>query len=248
LNGKNWIAFRKTVDQYRSFINKTAAAMPGLGSLIQKLVDSRDGPAYSVDTPVVYNCALDDFTADSEIKLILVGDNPGRREQAAENRRYLVGPSGKIANNFFQGKPALGIDFRKNVRILNKTPTHPPRTAELKTLCALGGKEAEELVLSSQREMAQLLFKFWKALPAPPVWIIGYSEMKKGGLFEAYTGTLREICRDNPAFWENIRFYRHFSMNQFTIDLKNRSLSGESLEKSLERIGTGYRELILGLK
>jgi hypothetical protein len=246
LNSENWNAFRKIVAQYRSFIKETGAAMPQLGSLIQKLVDSRDGPSYSVDTPVVYNCALDDFTAASEIKLLLVGDNPGRREQAAENRRYLVGPSGKIAGSFFHGNPALGIDFRKHVLILNKTPIHTPRTMELKTLCALGGKAAEELVLASQKEMAKLLFKFWKALPAVPVWIIGYSEMKKGGLFEAYTGTLKEMCQNNPDFLENIRFYRHFSMNQFTIDLKNRALSGESLEESLERIGKSYRELILG--
>jgi hypothetical protein len=195
---------------------------------------------------VVYNCALDDLTPDSEIKLILVGDNPGRREQAAENRRYLVGPSGKIAEKFFQNNSPLGIDFRKNTLILNKTPIHTPRTTELKTLCAMGGKALEEVVLSSQKEMAKLLFEFWKTLSSnKPVWIIGYSEMKKGGIFEAYTKTLHELCNKNPVFRENLLFFRHFSMNQFTIDLKTRALPGENLKKSLQRIGKSYRERIL---
>jgi len=260
MNKEAWTAFRKAVSCCHAIIDKTGAALPDLPAMIQRLVDSRGGPSYTVDTPVVYNRALDDFTAESEIKLILVGDNPGRREQAAENRRYLVGPSGKIAGQFFRKNPVLGIDFEKNVLILNKTPIHTPRTTELKTLCALGGNVLKDAVLSSQKAMAELLEEFWKALSAAdessgkhghcragiPVWIIGYSEMRKGGIFEAYTETLKNLCTANPVFRENIRFFRHFSMNQFAIDLKNQTLPGESLRQSLERIGKGYRERILG--
>jgi hypothetical protein len=246
LNKETWKAFRKTVKHYRTLIEKTEASTPDLSKHIQKLIREREGPSYTVEKAVVYNEALNDFTEQSEIKMILVGDNPGRREQ--EKRRYLVGPSGKIAENFFHNNPALGIDFKKNVLILNKTPIHSPRTTELKTLIALGGRELKAAVLSTQKAMAKLLLKFWEALAAsnPIIWIIGYSEMKKGGIFEVYTETLKQLCIDNPDFKENILFFRHFSMNQFAIDLKKRSQSSETAAESLKKIGIMYRERILG--
>ena len=246
MNKDTWTAFRKTAKHYRSFIEKTDASLPDLSKYIQKLVEKREGTYYTVKKAVVYNEALDDFGEESEIKIILVGDNPGRREQ--ENGRYLVGPSGKIAEGFFRNNPELGIDFRKNVLILNKTPIHSPRTTELKILFTLGGKQLEDAVFSTQQIMARLLMEFWKALASlrPKIWIIGYSEMKKGGIFEVYTETLKQLCIDSPEFKENILFFRHFSMNQFAIDLKNRSQSGESTAESLKRIGKMYRERVLG--
>jgi len=207
-----------------------------------------------VETPVVYNSALNDVTADDEIKLILVADNPGRREQAAENRRYLVGPSGKIARKFFLDNPALGIDFLKNVIILNKTPVHTPRTVELRELCRMeaqsgGGAISSAMEIAhalekSQKTMAALLLEFHEALDTP-VWITGYSEMKKGGIFEVYTESLKELYCNRQEMFKQIYFYRHFSMNQFTIDLRQRSLPGETLAKSLRRIGTACRKRFL---
>jgi hypothetical protein len=232
-------------------VNDVTAAVPNLSALIQTLVDKRGGPSYTVDTPVVYNLALDDFTPESEIKMILVADNPGRREQAAENRRYLVGPSGKIAEKFFREKPRMGIDFRKNVLILNKTPIHTPRTAELRALCTMGDSALQDAVISSQAAMANLLFDFWNALggkDAPlPVWIIGYSEMKKSGIFGAYAETLKALCAANPQFKNSVFLYRHFSMNQFTIDLNRQRHPGDTTEKTLYQIGTFYRRRILGM-
>ena len=246
-----WNAFCTVLKQYKTFIEKTSASLPDLGDKIQDLVQNREGPSYTVETPLVYNKALDDITLESEIKMILVGDNPGRREQAAENRRYLVGPSGKIAENFFRSNPSLKIDWKKNVLILNKTPIHTPRTTELRTLCSLD-KRLEEAVYHSQKVMAELLYKFWINLSgdagrsSPVVWIIGYSEMKKGGIFEVYTETLKTLCEANTAFKESIYFFRHFSMNQFTIDLKKQAMPGENLQKSLERMGKAYRKRVLG--
>jgi len=224
------------------------SSLPNLKNIQQKLADNRaDGKnsVYTVETPVVYNSALDDVTIGDEIKLILVADNPGRREQAAENRRYLVGPSGKIAAKFFRDNPALGIDFSKNVIILNKTPVHSPRTVELRELCRLAGDSSLAAALEeSQRTMASLLFEFHEALGCP-VWITGYSEMKRGGIFEVYTGTLKTLYADKKDMYKQIYIYRHFSMNQFTIDLKQQSLPGENAAKALKRIGAAYRERIL---
>jgi hypothetical protein len=241
-----WEDFRKARETYRRIVNAVIRNVPELGRFQQKLADSRNGPAYTVETPAVYNGALDEINPDSRIKLILTADNPGRREQAAENRRYLVGPSGKIAEGFFRNTPELGIDFRKNVLILNKTPIHTPRTAELAELCALGGEKVLAAVVESQRAMAALLLEFHRILAPVPVWIIGYSEMKKGGVFEVYTDCLKEEYARLPRRREELFFYRHFSMNQFTVDLKRQTRAGETVEETLKRMGASYRERVMG--
>jgi hypothetical protein len=80
-----------------------------------------------VETPVVYNRALDDVGPKSRPRCILIADNPGKNGQKAENQRYLVGQSGRLAEGFFRRE--LGRDFRAEVLIINKTPVHTPKTA-----------------------------------------------------------------------------------------------------------------------
>jgi hypothetical protein len=234
-------------EKYRRLVQRLIQDYPRLGAWEQELVDRREGPSYRVETPVVYNEALDEIKNPRDIRLILAADNPGRREQSSENRRYLVGPSGKIAEKFFRERPELGIDFRKNVLILNKTPIHTPRTAELAVLCRLGGERVRAAVEESQRAMAALLLEFHRLLAPLPVWIIGYSEMKKGGVFETYTTCLQNAYRRLASRRKEIFLFRHFSMNQFTSDIKSRALPDETCGESLERIGGAYRERILGL-
>ncbi|MDR2661445.1 MAG: hypothetical protein LBC31_00450 [Treponema sp.] len=244
MNKKTWGTFAAARDRYKAYIDELSRALPELRSRQQALVDSRPGPAYTVETPVLYNFALDDVTRDDEIRLILVADNPGRREQAAENRRYLVGPSGKIAERFFREHPELGVDFRKQAIILNKTPIHTPRTAELRELCRTGGPALVRAADESQRFMAALLPEFHRALAGVPVWITGYSEMKKGGVFEAYTEALKNHYPEDMR--GRVFLYRHFSMNQFTVDLRRQAAGEETLRETLERIGRAYRLRILG--
>jgi hypothetical protein len=172
--------------------------------------------------------------------LILVADNPGYREQMAINQQYLVGPSGKLAERFF--RDSLGIDFRANVVVLNKTPIHTARTAELRELARSGGPAISAAIAHSQRDMATLIASMSLALIEAPVWIIGYSEMKKGGIFEVFTETLRSV----PGLSERVLFFRHFSMNQFAIDLKQNAISGEPVTETLGRMGAAYRKRILG--
>jgi hypothetical protein len=246
VNKKAWQGFTAAREKYRLLVEKLAADLPDLGRTQQSLVDLRAGPSYRVETPVVYNEALDETGPGDRIKLILVADNPGRREQAAENRRYLVGPSGKIAEKFFRDHPSLGIEFRKNVLILNKTPIHTARTAELGELCRMGGSPITAAVRESQRAMAELLLEFHRALAPAPVWIIGYSEMKKGGIFEVYTETIKTLDAALPKRREELFFFRHFSMNQFTIDLNRQSLPAEPLDEALRRIGAAYRDRVIG--
>jgi hypothetical protein len=240
-----WRAFSAARRQFKELAGQLSRDLPELGALQQELVNRRAGPSYPVETPVVYNGALDEVCPGDEIKLILVADNPGRREQAAENRRYLVGPSGKLAEKFFRENPALGIDFRKNVIILNKTPIHTPRTVELRELAA-AAETAAAAIAGSQRAMAALVVRFHRALNPVPVWITGYSEMRRGGVFEVFTETLGKHYRRRDAPGEALFLFRHFSMNQFTIDLRRQTLAGESAEETLERTGRAYRKRILG--
>ncbi|MDR2135166.1 MAG: uracil-DNA glycosylase family protein, partial [Treponema sp.] len=95
-----WAGFCAARDRCRVSLEQFGRGFRGLRDLQQRLVDSRSGPSYTVEAALVYNQALDETGPADEIRLILVGDNPGRREQAA--RRYLVGPSGKIAEGFFR--------------------------------------------------------------------------------------------------------------------------------------------------
>ena len=240
-----WQKFSEAREHFNNLTITLEKKLPRLRHWVTELAENREGPPYKVETPVVYNKALDEITAQDRIKLILVADNPGRREQAAENRRYLVGPSGKIAGRFFREHPELDIDFGKNVIILNKTPIHTPRTVELKELCRLGGKKTASLLDESQFKMAELLLEFHKALAPVQVWITGYSEMKKNGVFETYTNTLKGLYR-NLKSREDLFIYRHFSMNQFTIDLSKQRREDEGIQDALKRMGAAYRERVLG--
>jgi hypothetical protein len=249
MNRRTWKAFAAARERYRGLVEHLRHDLPGLEAAEQRLVSRRSGPPYRVETPVVYNEALDDVGPGDTIKLILVADNPGRREQAAENRRYLVGPSGKIAEKFFRDTPELDIDFRRQVIILNKTPIHTPRTAELRELGRLGGAETAGAIIRSQQAMASLLAEFHRALYSDtktPVWIVGYSEMGKGGLFEEYTRHIQGLYGHGGAIKDSLFLYRHFSMNQFTIDLRRQITAGETAGAALDRIGRVYRGRILG--
>jgi hypothetical protein len=245
MNGKAYEQFVKARENFRKVCESAAKSLPELAGYQQRLVGERGGPSYNIETPVVYNSALDDIHISDNIKLLLVADNPGRREQSADMRRYLVGPSGKIADGFFRKTNALGIDFRKNAIILNKTPVHTPRTVELRTLCALGGEKTARLVEDSQRAMAKTLLEFYMAFQAP-IWIIGYSEMKKRGVFEPYTKELHSLVSRGLIKEGDLFFFRHFSMNQFTIDLNKQRSSGEDIESALRRIGYAHRDRVLG--
>ena len=248
-----WAAFSSARDRFRTYIADLAAALPRLRAVQQALVDGREGGAFAVETPVVYNGALDDVQASDDIKLILVADNPGRREQAAENRRYLVGPSGKLAEGFFRAHPELGVDFRKNVIILNKTPIHTPRTAELALLAREGDAGIAAAIRTSQTMMVELIHAFHRGLSEQdhkpiPLWIIGYSELGPGKIFQPFTKALEETYGKNDALWlrPSVMFFRHFSMNQFSVDIRKRAQAGEMTAETLDRVGMEYRQRILG--
>lgn len=182
-----------------------------------------DTPAYSHDTPVVYNTAWDAITEADDIQLIVVGDNPGKEEQLASRRAYLVGQSGRVAEGFFRRNPSLGVDFRRNSLITNKTPIHTAKTKHLKYLAAKGSPALVRALEESQREMARLTARLHRRLFAEAgtkLYLVGYAELKGRGFFLPYRDELARSYEGDAAAWDAVYVYQHFSMNRFQIDLK----------------------------
>ena len=150
-----WKIFCDFKDDLKNMVAKWQEQSSNLVDLQKKAAQIAKTPDYSFETPVVYNQALEEISKDNDIKLIVIGDNPGKDEQLAKNNKYLVGQAGKIAEGFFKRNENLGIDFRKNVIILNKTPIHSAKTSQLKTIAKLGGEKIAELIKESQIWMAK---------------------------------------------------------------------------------------------
>lgn len=227
---------------FKAKIQQWNKKVPNLMELQKNAAKEAKTPEYSFETPIVYNRALDEISENDEIKLIVVGDNPGKDEQLLKNNRYLVGQAGKLGEGFFRKHPELGIDFRKNVIILNKTPVHSAKTSQLKHIVKNGGTNAAELIEESQLWMAEQTAFLAKKLNAE-IWLVGYSELKPKGIFTKYRDELKKW-----ADWEKLFVFQHFSMNRFSIDLKEFMEKHKyfSLEESLFQLGTLHKNEIFG--
>ena len=155
MNQEQWIFFNEFKSSFKQKINEWNIFNDELMDLQKKAAQNANNVLYSFETPIVYNRDLDKITQDDEIKLIVIGDNPGKDEQLQKNNRYLVGQAGKLADSFFKKNPTLNIDFRKNVIILNKTPVHSAKTNQLKFIIKNASSELKKMILESQIWMAQ---------------------------------------------------------------------------------------------
>jgi hypothetical protein len=213
--------FQKLRDEFREYAASLSARTPWLGNLQDRLRLSLGYDDYNIETPVVYNEALDDFCPGDKPRFIIVADNPGKNEQKACNRRYLVGQSGKLAQGWFAKE--LRLDFRTSTLIVNKTPIHTPKTAEINLLRRLAARdsgrlagELDHILDESQRFMANLAFRLHSCMGGV-LWISGYGELKPKGLFAAWSEeTTRLYAGATPAMRGTVWVFRHFSMNQST--------------------------------
>lgn len=256
MNNKQWQIFCDFKTEFKQQIQKWQESAPELSNLQKEAAVKAGNPLYPFETAVVYNKDLDKITQNDEIKLIVIGDNPGKDEQLQKNNRYLVGQAGKIAEGFFKRNPELGIDFRKNVIILNKTPVHSAKTAQLKTIMKLGGEKIIRLIQESQLWMAEKTARLHQNLClagdsetcGPELWMVGYSELKGKGFFIPYRNKLRECYNGEKeaGVWEKVYAFQHFSMNRFTIDLKDYLISSNQKEsevtlENIHRIGNVHK-------
>lgn len=128
-------------------------------------------------------------------ELILVGDNPGRREYEQSVYLCVQGRAGAMAHSFFDGIFGAA-SFRSKVMVLNKSSFHTPRTVGLSE--AMRGDPAlAEAIRRDQEENARLIVDS-VALLGVPVVTIG---MESGGTtFQSFRKTLETRYRalDNP--------------------------------------------------
>jgi len=234
--------FSEARDGFRRRVEEWSAAVPGLAEAQRELARELGEDDYAVETPIVYNRALDDIGPDAPIAWIVVADNPGKREQEAANRRYLVGRSGLVAERFFLRE--LGVDFRREAVIINKSPVHTPKTAQLRRLARLY-PAARAVLDESQRFMAGLVPLFQACFGAR-VWVMGLSELRPKGLFEPWRRSLEEAYRDaEPSTVAALYGFNHFSMGSFATDLARRRRAGESVRDATLRIGAENRLRLL---
>lgn len=258
MNSKQWQIFLDFKEKFKAQVLQWQKKYPELAQLQIQAAKLAKTPEYPLETPVVYNRSLDDITQADEIKLIVIGDNPGKDEQLFKNNRYLVGQAGKIADGFFKRNPVLDIDFRKNVIILNKTPIHSAKTNQLNTIVKSGGPEIKDFMEETQIWMAEQTSLLHAALTQaaaetpgayiPELWLVGYSELKEKGLFSLYKNTLQNTyfkSADGKAAWNKVYIFQHFSMNRFTIDLdsfvKKNKREGLPLMENIHALGTMHK-------
>lgn len=239
---EQFAAFDSLRSNFKNYCTKLDSQFKNLLFSLASSAGKKDTPQYPLETSVVYNTALDEINPDSEIKLIVVGDNPGKDEQLVKNQKYLVGQAGKLGAKFFADHSELKTDFRKNVIILNKTPIHSAKTGHLKTMIKEGGSQILQLLQDTQIFMANLITKLQKLFNCQ-VWMIGYGELKEGGIFEPFRQTISQTFKLDKKSWDKIFVYQHFSMNRFTIDLRGfmQNHTGLSLNESLKQLGTIHK-------
>lgn len=259
MNQSQWDYFCKFKDDFKNKIQEWNQLIPNLPELQKEAAIKAKTPIYPFETPIVYNKDLDKLSIEDDIRLIVIGDNPGKDEQLLKNNRYLVGQAGKIADGFFKKHPELNVDFRKNVIILNKTPIHSAKTNQLKQIIKEGGENVKNLILDTQIWMATqtalLQINLEKLatnpLSKPELWLVGYSELKNKGLFIEYKNHLINTFfqqKQDSVFWDSVYVFQHFSMNRFTIDLndfiKNNNLQNQSLISNIHKLGKIHKNEI----
>ena len=151
-------------------------------------------------------------------ELILVGDNPGRREFEQSVYLCVKGRAGAMAHSFFDG--VFGAhSFRAKVMVLNKSSFHTPRTVGL-TEAMRGDSGTADAIRRDQEENARLIVDS-VALLGVPVVTIG---MESGGTtFQSFRKALEARYRaleNPPAVFQGKRLagpFRkvpHFSLSK----------------------------------
>ena len=80
----------------------------------------------------------------------------------------------------------------------------------------------------------------------PEIFLVGYSELKKNGIFTEYKNELKKIYSSAPEEWKKVFVFQHFSMNRFSIDLKNSMLAqnNQDIVQAAHALGTIHKNEI----
>ena len=80
----------------------------------------------------------------------------------------------------------------------------------------------------------------------PELWLVGYAELKKNGIFVPYKETLSKEYQGVKDAWDKVFVFQHFSMNRFLVDLGSFRKENPKipLGKAIEQIGTIHKKEI----
>ncbi len=157
---------------------------------------------HHVENAIVFNHDL--RRNPDGIKQVIVADNPGICEQLEE--RYLIGDAGERACTFYATH--LGMNFRHDAIILNKTPVHTLITNDLKHIELADGIGLDIM----QQYMCDMALKLMKLLDCP-LWIVGHSHFAK--IFKIFADKIVSDTQYLPDRVNNIFVFKHFSRNWF---------------------------------
>lgn len=195
------------------------------------------------DIHIVWNNMLDQISDISSVKLILVGDNPGPYEFKENIYLSPNGKCGAMAKNFFS---KLNLTLHKDVIVLNKTPFHTSKTADLKKIVN------DDTFVQSQTIMAKFAVELLKMCSKnnqnTKLWILGSSQSNfgKNPLFGQYKKVIQEMKQNK--LWEKIFCYYHFSCGSFHKELykhmdKKDICDIQILQEVLDITGTNRKNL-----
>jgi hypothetical protein len=163
--------------------------------------------------------------SNNDIKLVLVGDNPGNEEKKSNVFLSPNGRAGKAARKFF--KLVHGDDcFSSRILILNKSSYHTTNTKDLTPI------KDETWFKEDLERNAELIGAFSKC--DIQVLILGFSELD--GIFRSFNDTLKS-CQNASM----VKTVPHFSFS--SIFQKN---SNESWNDSIESFLINHPELSTG--
>lgn len=203
---------------------------------------------YRLFRTVVYNSQLDRINPQ-EIKVILVGDNPGMEEQ--KQNAYLVGKSGRMADNFFTEN--YGYDFYRNVLIMNKTPLHTKSTSQLAGI----NRKYPGFIRETQEYMAGLIFSLAETLNVP-VFVTGFAGCRTpdGKWLKTSAAGKPLSTQTAPWFFSELKrkflqrkdllfLFKHFSYGNFSRDLNPLLKEGMKVQDAVKKIGSEYAAELL---
>ena len=101
-----------------------------------------------------------------------------------------------------------------------------------------------EAIRETQMYMAQKTAELhikMESESAVELWLVGYAEIKKHGVFELYRESLKNAYENAPRSWENVFAFQHFSMNRFAIDLKAHTPPDTPLVTALKNLGRAHK-------
>ncbi|MGA3677840.1 hypothetical protein [Lysinibacillus agricola] len=202
--------------------------------------------------PFVFNKDLEDINL-SKVKYILVGDNPGYKEQKAG--RYLIGDAGKNARDFFENEGLIN-DFNKEVLVLNKTFLFTKITDDLDVIYYNNELEVEHRNCMRKIEefMAKLIFSIHTAYPNIQPVIIGFAGCRNGNEWLRTTKDQEFFLEQNtlPYFFSKLRklynaspltkplILKHFSRKHFITDYNDHKNDTQTTLETLSTISKIY--------